>query len=98
LVADQGHDHRLCMREAGAQFLEVPTRDDAVFVPLQEEDLGGDLGEDRPQVEAGEQAEAMGQGGDRSQPVLLQVEGPAVGQDGGEMALAVVAQDRLAER
>src|SRR3954471_3179270 len=47
LVANQGHDHRLGPREAGAQFLEVLTRDNAILVPLQEEDLGGDLGEDR---------------------------------------------------
>ena len=84
--------------QAGAQLVEVPARDDPVLVALEQEDLGGDLGQDRPQVEPGEQVEPVGQGGDRRQAVLLQVVGPAVGQDRREVALAVLGQDRPAQR
>ena len=36
------------------QFVVMPAGDDAVLVPLKNHHLGGDLGEERPEVEAAE--------------------------------------------
>ena len=83
LVADGRHDDA---RPAAAppQILEVAMGRSGPRCPEQE-DLGRDLGQDRPQVEPGQQVDAMGQRPDRRQAVLLEVESPAVVEDRREL-------------
>ena len=79
---------------AGLELVEVAARDDPVLVALEQEDLGRDLRQDRPEVETGQQVDAMRQRPDRRQAVLLEVKVPAVVEERGELGLAVVGQDR----
>ena len=93
LVADRRHDQAFGSRQRRFQQLEVAPRNDPIFVPLKQEDLGGHLGQDRSEVELGQQLDPVRQRPDRRLAVFLEVEGPAVLENRRELGLAVIGQD-----
>ncbi len=53
----------------------------------------GICGEDRPEIQIGQQLDTVSQRLDRRQPVLLEIEAPAIVQKRRKLGLGVISQD-----
>ena len=98
LMTEQRHNHTLPAWQPRVEFVVQGTRHNSILGPLKNQDFGGDVFQNGPQVEPSEQVQTMRHGRYRREGIFLAIDRPAVKDHAGKLAFAVVGKDGFTKR